>query len=119
MKSLAATFQVFFRAALRGASVLVALLLTLQVSGLAHAVTDICLSREDAVLHFTDDDAADCPPGCPSCHHPNAGANVPQRAAPAPECNRPPDRPLVASTPYTADAPRGPMLPSVYRPPRA
>lgn len=98
---------------------LVTLALALQLSGALHVVVDIaCLTGDAAAAHFADDDATDCPPGCPSCHHVNGGVAAPpcpsavRRVAPAADT---PSRDL----PYHALIPPAPARDSLFRPPRS
>ncbi len=103
--------------------VLVALL-ALQLSGLPHAIDDLAdaVVAQAGISHHAgcnegDTNDADCPPGCPSCHcvHPNvlppahtadlfgwhvAGAEL-------------------AELLYDQNQPPQPLLPHVFRPPRA
>ncbi len=99
-------------------------LLALQLSGLPHAIADVA----DAMVateagfsrHDCDDEPADtdCPPGCPSCHC--AHANVLPSAQTADLfawLGGLPGSELTDLT-YHSNAPRQPLLPSVFRPPR-
>ena len=97
------------------------MLFSLQLGGLVHDVTDVVAAIAD-IQHDEercplDGPCDDCPAGCPNCHCPNAlGAFVPASSSAA----------LV--DPTTVDtalplldrgrAPEGPVLPSIYRPPR-
>jgi hypothetical protein len=98
------------------------LLLGLELSGAAHAVSDVVAC---VVLNQqTHDDACpadgrpcdDCPPSCPNCHCSNAPVAMPPVAPPSPL--------VVADARDTtleltsSDAPPRPELPLPFRPPR-
>lgn len=99
----------------------VTVLFALQFSGALHDVSDLVAAV--AGLEHVDDQCPvdrpchDCPAGCPNCHCPNlagslvAPAGVAEVRAPTAESTLP--RALDGRT-----APRGPDLPSIYRPPR-
>lgn len=96
----------------------VVLALALQLTGLAHVVSDaLWLTADDAAAHFfADDDDPDCPPGCPSCHHVNGGV-----AAPPPhfvENIGPAGETTAGELAYRSLEPSAPALDSVFRPPR-
>ncbi len=100
-----------------------ALLLAVEVSGLAHAASDGYAAFAGSAQHENGDCGGDqdheCAPGCPNCHCWHAG--LPGSPA-APDCALTP--PTSASVdqigfvPYAAMAPPGADPESVYRPPR-
>jgi len=98
-----------------------ALVLGLQLSGIAHQLADAVMdtfgAHEDEAPCDAGDDDRDCPPGCPACH---ACAHAQSFLAPrAGETVLPP---LLVVTAPPLDDVRAPtsMPPSnVYRPPRA
>ena len=101
-----------------------ALVAGLQVSGLAHAAGDAV--AEIMVGDHPDDDDDhesdpnhECPPGCPTCHHVHfSGASLPPSVMARVDWARLADGEVTGGF-YAADAPAGPALPPVYRPPRA
>jgi hypothetical protein len=96
------------------------LLLAMQLSGMNHSVIDSVRSfagcGEDHGDCSSDESGRDCPPGCPTCHHPHGGVG----ALPSEQVlnfETPP--PLqVTFAPAEADAPPNPDLPAVFRPPK-
>lgn len=90
-----------------------------QITGIPHVVADAVAAVQGDDRHEecpNDEDGRECPPGCPSCH-----CAHPMNALPA----VPPPMELdflipieVAIAPYEAQAPPGPDLASLYRPPR-
>jgi len=99
----------------------VTVLFAMQFSGLIHGISDVVDAvavREEGAEHEhcpPDRPCEDCPPGCPNCHCGVLGSLVP-------------DSPLalrarlpVDSRPHRLEgtqAPAGPELPSLFRPPR-
>jgi hypothetical protein len=100
----------------------VALLLGLQLSGTAHAVTDAVASI--VLHHATHEDACpadgspcdDCPPSCPNCHCSNAPVAMPPLELPSPHLFAAGGEAVIGLT--SADAPPRPELPLPFRPPR-
>ena len=99
-----------------------ALALSLQVSGLAHGLADLCFHDDCAgecerdPLNDTDGDS-ECPPGCPSCH---ACVHVQSLYVPVGAALVAPAVTDVAVPPLAASQPPGnPFRASVFRPPRA
>jgi hypothetical protein len=100
---------------------LVALLAGVQISGIANIADDLLVAtglmsaRADDCSG--DDHDAECPPGCPQCHCFHCGmSSLPVFAAndlPTPKAQQ------SAFWLMSDEAPRGPVLPSVYRPPRS
>ena len=97
----------------------VALFLTVELSGSLHTFLDVCGVAE-AAQDDCDDEAAghECPPGCPSCHCAHAGApSTPLRmtrdvqVVPLPVVR-------VGFAPRLEMEAHGADLESVYRPPR-
>jgi hypothetical protein len=104
-----------------------AVLVGLQFSGFIHGAADVAeavlaeaVLAEHAVEHEqcpADGPCDDCPPGCPNCHCSAAVASVVPAAAASlatvlgaemlPPCL------------YATQAPAGPELPTLFRPPRA
>jgi hypothetical protein len=95
-----------------------------QISTVGHFVRDFVQVLSDGRHHHEDPDqdeddpGHECPPGCPNCRHVHlSGASVP--VAPIAALSDAP--PIVASAQRRStaeDAPPGPQLPSIYRPPR-
>jgi hypothetical protein len=97
-------------------------LFSMQFSGALHDATDLV----DAVLRVDEPEheqcppdrpCDDCPPGCPNCHCAAAGGTL---TIAAPLTLRP--QVLSSSLPlslHLTQAPAGPELPSLFRPPRA
>lgn len=79
--------------------------------GLVEHVHDADDAREEEPGH-------DCPPGCPKCHHVHASnaSLVPWMTPPAPLAAMLDG--ILAEFPSIAEAPRGPPLPCLFRPPR-
>ena len=99
-------------------------LAVLQVSELGHFGVDLA-EHVGLLVHAPDADDAredepghDCPPGCPKCHHVHASnaSLTPRLTSSAPLA--PMLDSLLAEFPSVAEAPRGPPLPSLFRPPR-
>ena len=95
-----------------------------QVSGAAHLAGDLV---EYVTLghHVVDEGENEndpnhhCPPGCPNCHHVHfSGASLPASVS-LPVTWVPMSEGLVAEWMPSTDAPAGPELPSVFRPPKA
>lgn len=95
-----------------------------QLSELGHLGADIA-EQAGLVVHEPDADDAresepghDCPPGCPTCHHVHASnaSLIPWLTPPAPLAAR--LESILMELPPVAEAPPGPALPSVFRPPR-
>ncbi len=100
------------------------LVLAMQFSGVVHDLSDfveaVAATPDQAAEHEqcpADGQCNDCPPGCPNCHCPAAiGSLVP---APLGAVAR---QTLALSLPaslYDTQAPPGPELPGLFRPPRA
>ena len=96
-------------------------LLSLQLSGIGHALGDAgFFSDEVAPAQHgdcsSDEPGRDCPPGCPTCHHANGGVgSLPLQA----DFVVMPAVPGVARFSLSeADDPSSPELPSVFRPPK-
>ncbi len=98
--------------------------LSFHVGGLVLATVvadDLCAGESDCCSDCPmERSGQECPPGCPNCqcHHGGGAASIPAREAqdlalPA----RSPD--AMASCPHEASSPREPILPGVFRPPRA
>jgi len=100
-----------------------ALFLGLELSGAAHAASDLvaCVVLQQQ----THDDACpadgrpcdDCPPSCPNCHCSNAPVAMPPVALPAPQLFAESQSDAVRLT--STDAPARPDLPLPFRPPRS
>ena len=97
---------------------------TFQISELGHLGADLA-EYAGLVVHEPDADDAredepghDCPPGCPTCHHVHVGnaSLLPWLTPPAPLATTLDY--VLAELPPVAEAPLGPPLPSVFRPPR-
>lgn len=93
--------------------------LTMQLSGMTHSLVDALLTSSSAADHgdcSSDESGRDCPPGCPTCHHPHGGVGALPSAQqfnlahPAPQ--------PVSFDPAEAEAPPNPDLPAVFRPPK-
>src|SRR5213075_506222 len=99
------------------------LVFTLQFSGVVHDVADFVeavTAAPDRVAHEqcpADGPCNDCPPGCPNCHCPAALGSL----APAAPIAVLPQVLVLSLAPslYETQAPPGPELPSLFRPPRA
>jgi hypothetical protein len=110
----------------------VALAVGVQLSGLAPALEELVCAAKEAVeqgaacpcnepcssdeLHSSDEPCIDCPQGCPKCHCPNGLRSV----APEPFAALAPAFPALALglLDEASQAPPGPDLPSLFRPPR-
>jgi len=99
---------------------LLTVLLAMQFGGLIHGVSDVVAavvtSAEVEHEHCPPDrPCEDCPAGCPNCHCGVLGSLVPESPLPLlarlPSDSRPPRL-------EGARAPTGPVLPSLFRPPR-
>lgn len=98
-----------------------ALILSVQTSGVAHVGADLAGSIFGYVVEHEDcsqETDEKCPPGCPNCHcsHGGASALPPMTAAlyvPRPRGDS------EWSRPHTNDGPPTPPLSSVYRPPKS
>jgi hypothetical protein len=99
------------------------LLFALQFSGVVHDVSDFIEAVADSAEHAeheqcpADGPCSDCPPGCPNCHCAAAMGSL----APQPTLAVLPQvlaLSLGASL-YDTQAPPGPDLPGLFRPPRA
>jgi hypothetical protein len=95
-----------------------------QVSELGHFGVELA-EHVGLIVHAHDEDDAreeepghDCPPGCPKCHHVHASnaSLTPWMTPPAPLAAMLDI--ILAEFPTVAEAPRGPPLPSLFRPPR-
>lgn len=98
----------------------IVVLLAVQLSGMGHAAADLLFLGDDASEHgdcSSEEPGRDCPPGCPTCHHANGGVGALPRQQTFFAMPEPP-RETVLFTPAEADAPRGPDLPSIFRPPK-
>jgi hypothetical protein len=102
---------------------LLVLLFSMQFGGLLHDATDVarCVAWAPEESEHEqcppDRPCDDCPPGCPNCHCATAIGTlaVAQPMALVPQL-------LTSSLPLSLDrtqAPDGPELPSLFRPPRA
>lgn len=96
------------------------LLFAMQFSGLIHGVSDFvgAVAAEGGHEHEQcppDRPCEDCPPGCPNCHCGVLGSVLPESPLALllslPTDSRP-------SRVDARDAPAGPELPSLFRPPR-
>lgn len=99
---------------------LIAILLSLELSGFAHAAVDGVEACSGVAQHEAGGcEGADCAPGCPSCHHWHAG--LPPAPLPPASGAASPDGPRREATlaPYSAMPPYGADPDSVYRPPRS
>lgn len=99
---------------------LLALVVSFQLSGLAHVASDlveeITVGGHHETSHDDESDADhDCPPGCPTCHHAHHGAAPLSASAVA---VIPPTAMGRAHTNLDERTPPSPALPSLYRPPR-
>jgi hypothetical protein len=108
-------------AALSLALRVLAVVLGLQVSGLAHFVEDAVSAIATGHAEHEDPCPADgpcddCPPGCPQCHCPNAMRSV--AAAPAAPSVLLSETALSAAVAETSSAPLSPDLPGLFRPPQ-
>ena len=101
----------------------VALLLGLELSGAAHAVSDVVAT---VILHQTTHEDAcpadgtpcdDCPPSCPNCHCSNAPVAVPPGELVSPLLCA--ESGAASVRLMSADAPPRPELPLPFRPPRS
>jgi len=95
------------------------LLLVFSLSGIAGAfevgqVTDV---RECCGDCPDESEGKECPPSCPSCHCAHGSLALPKQAGDRVAMRRDAVE-RVTSRPDEATAPRAPMLPGVYRPPR-
>jgi hypothetical protein len=97
------------------------LIFALQLGGVLHDASDLlsAIAAESDTEHEqcpADGPCDDCPPGCPNCH---CGVLGSLSAAPR-LAIAPPDA-LSARSPSfeVAEAPKGPELPGLFRPPRA
>jgi hypothetical protein len=96
---------------------------SLQFGGTIHDVTDLVeavTAAPDKADHEqcpVDGPCNDCPPGCPNCHCAALGS-----IAPASPVTILPPRVLASALPASlaeTQAPRGPDLPGLFRPPQA
>jgi hypothetical protein len=110
---------------LLGVLQLLTVLASFQLSGIAHFARDLVQVISVGEHHHDDGDddedepGHECPPGCPNCHHVHLSGAALSPSAPIADFV-----PLRNALPGFArdngdDAPPGPALPSVYRPPRA
>jgi hypothetical protein len=98
-----------------------ALVLGVQLSGVAHFATEVVEAvASEGAHHETcppDRPCDDCPPGCPQCHCSNGLRSV------APDAASPVASVLEASADgapaFTRDKPPSPELPLPFRPPRS
>jgi hypothetical protein len=101
-----------------------AVLASLQLSGVGHFVRDLVQVISIGEHHHDDDDGDEdepgheCPPGCPNCHHVHLSGASLSAAAPVAGFVSPREASLGFAGDSDDDAPPGPALPSVYRPPR-
>lgn len=95
-----------------------------QISEIGHFGADLA-EHVGLIIHVPDADDAreeepghDCPPGCPKCHHVHAcnAALTTWLTPPAPLATV--LDAVIVEFPPVANAPPGPPLPSVFRPPR-
>lgn len=99
------------------------LVFALQFSGVIHDVSDFVEAVADAAEHAeheqcpADGPCTDCPPGCPNCHCAAAMGSLPAQPALA-DLRQVLALSLGASL-YDTQAPPGPDLPGLFRPPRA
>ena len=103
---------------------ILAVVASFQLSGLGHLAGDLIEEMTIGHHHDTsreeDDDppSHQCPPGCPTCHHVHfTGALRPD--GPRLLSSLPPGEFDLIESLRDDSAPSGPVLPSVYRPPRA
>jgi hypothetical protein len=101
---------------------IVAVVLTVQTSGLAHVAADLASAacgetaeHEDCTREGDDDR---CPPGCPNCHCSHGGVNVMPAFGVALNVPDPPDG-SSWSRPDATARPPAPARTSLYRPPKA
>ena len=95
-------------------------LLAMQLSGMNHSLIDAARTFAGCGADHgdcsSDESGRDCPPGCPTCHHPHGGVGaLPAEQeftieSVAPEA--------ISFAPAEADAPPNPDLPAVFRPPK-
>ena len=103
---------------------LFAVVAAFQLSGAAHLAGDLVEEltfgqHPDVQDDGEDDPNHECPPGCPTCHHVHmSGASLPLTTIAVPAWVPMTDG-KVAVCLLADDAPSGPALPGVYRPPRA
>jgi hypothetical protein len=101
---------------------LMVVLFSMQFSGTLHDATDLadvvlCVDEPEHEQCPPDRPCDDCPPGCPNCHCAAAGGTL---TIAAPLTLQP--QPLSSSLPlslHPTQAPSGPELPSLFKPPRA
>lgn len=100
-----------------------ALFVALQVSGLVEFVADVTASAAESSDGCCSDcplekSGRECPPGCPNCHCTHGGSALPPSCVTAFLDAFDPRAPM-ADEPVVAEAPRAPVLPGVFRPPRS
>jgi hypothetical protein len=98
-----------------------AVVLGLQLSGVAHFVEDAVAAIATGHAEHEDPCPADrpcdeCPPGCPQCHCSNTMRSV--AAAPAAPSVLLAETALSAAVAATSSAPLSPDLPGLFRPPQ-
>lgn len=95
------------------------LLLVFSLSGVAGAfdVGQVADARECCSDCPDQGGDQECPPGCPSCHCAHGSLALPKQVGDRFALRRAPVEPMMPR-PVEATAPRAPMLPGVYRPPR-
>ena len=96
----------------------------LQLSGAAHLAVDVfdlvtLGHHRDGDDEHENENAHDCPPGCPACHHAcHSGAALPPVVL-EPIARAAPKEGATTEWSPAGAAPSGPPLAAVYRPPRA
>ena len=95
-------------------------LLSLQLSGIGHALADGHLFGDDTSAAQHDDCSSDergrgCPPGCPTCHYANGRVSLPRLTS---FVLMPPVPQVASFAPKDPEAPSSPELPSIFRPPK-
>jgi hypothetical protein len=96
------------------------LLAAAQTTGLVHVAVDVATAIAGIEDHDEcpdEQNGRECPPGCPICHCSHSTVALPPVVAAAFVDAFDPAT-TVAPEPTAAAAPRAPVLPGVYRPPR-
>jgi hypothetical protein len=98
------------------------LLVSIELSGLAGVAAEMAAMNAEGSADCCSDcplekSGKECPPGCPNCHCSHGGAVFAPAVATELADAFDPARTVVAA-PTDPAAPRAPVLPGVYRPPR-
>lgn len=99
----------------------VAIVLSVQTSGVAHVGADLAGSVFGYVVEHEDcsrETDEKCPPGCPNCHCAHGGASALPPVATVLHVPRLRGDSSWSSRPHATTAPPAPPLSSVYRPPK-